>query len=109
MTLAPGYSNLAQLAALQAYELKIDRALIAGIHRDQTKQQIVSMICAITNNAGEKTVAEGVEDPEDLEYLRNHTTVDMVQGYIFARPMPLAELLTYRFPSEAWQTPANSA
>ncbi|CUH77575.1 Cyclic di-GMP phosphodiesterase Gmr [Tritonibacter multivorans] len=104
-----GYSNLAQLAALEAYELKIDRALIAGIHRDPAKQQIVSMICAIARNAGEKTVAEGVEDPEDLDFLRHHTAVDMVQGYIFARPMPLADLLVYRFPDAAWDKPAHSA
>lgn len=93
-----GYSNLAQLTALQAYELKIDRALVDGIHADLSKQQIVSMICAIAQNADEKTVAEGVEDPADLAFLQRKTDVDLVQGYIFGRPMSRQDVLNYAVP-----------
>lgn len=92
-----GYSNLAQLAALRAYELKIDRALVSGIHGDPVKQKIVSMICAIARGAGERTVAEGVETPQELTFLLEHTTVDTVQGFIFGRPMPVEALMEWSF------------
>ena len=52
---------------------------------------IVSAILAMAHTLGLRVVAEGVETPEQLQFLRDRQC-DIVQGYLFSRPLPEAEL-----------------
>jgi diguanylate cyclase (GGDEF)-like protein/PAS domain S-box-containing protein len=88
-----GYSSLSQLHEMNAVELKIDISFVRRLHEPAGK----SMVQAIVNMAqalGMKTVAEGVETPDAAEEL-GQMGVSCLQGYLFAKPMPLKDF-------EAW-------
>ncbi len=81
-----GYSSLSTLADITADEVKVDRAFITAIHQRPRSQGILKAIESLCRALGISTVAEGVETAEELEYLRNHTEIGLVQGYYFSRP-----------------------
>ena len=86
-----GYSSLGLLPTLPIDTLKIDRAFIQGVPKDQASVALTSSVIQIASAFGLATVAEGVESIEQLEMLRilkcNHS-----QGYLHWRPMPFGEL-----------------
>jgi EAL domain-containing protein (putative c-di-GMP-specific phosphodiesterase class I) len=84
-----GHSSLAQLRDIPFNELKIDRSFVHGAAQDNTKHAIFTASLAMARQLGMKTVAEGVEDIADWEFLR-HQGCDLAQGYFVAKPM-LAE------------------
>ena len=84
-----GYSSLAYLAAYPVDILKIDRAFITKI--GSTKDDaIVNAIIAMGKAMGLKLVAEGVENLEQIKYLK-HQGCDYFQGYYFSRPLNAEE------------------
>jgi EAL domain-containing protein (putative c-di-GMP-specific phosphodiesterase class I) len=85
-----GYSNLAKLLDLRFDELKIDRSLIQRINENRQHREVVRMIVALGERMGCKVLAEGIETPEQFELVRE-LGCDEVQGYMFAKPMPIAE------------------
>ncbi|MCT4702313.1 EAL domain-containing protein [Enterobacteriaceae bacterium H20N1] len=85
-----GQSSLAYLETLSPDVLKIDKSFTAAIGTDAVNSTVTDIIIALAQRLGIDLVAEGVETPEQAEYLRNHG-VDILQGYLFARPMPLKE------------------
>jgi two-component system CheB/CheR fusion protein len=91
-----GFSNLSQLAKLSFNAIKIDQSLIGDIGRNDKSENIVRAIVDMTHALGNRTVAEGIETPEQLHFLQR-IGCDTLQGFLFARPMPAAEL-------EDWQT-----
>lgn len=91
-----GFSNLAQLAKLSFNAIKIDQSLIADIGKNDKSENIVKAIVDMTHALGNKTIAEGIETPEQLYFLQR-IGCDKLQGFLFARPMPAADL-------ENWQT-----
>jgi len=56
------------------------------------RSKILFTIEHLAKAIGVKTVAEGVETREELEFLMEHTSIDVVQGFFFARPMEAAQL-----------------
>ncbi len=83
------YSSLVQLIDLPFNELKIDGSFVQRASTEQKAQSVLRMAILLGNNLAMQVVAEGVETQEQLEFVRlcgGH----MVQGYYFARPMPLA-------------------
>jgi diguanylate cyclase (GGDEF)-like protein len=82
-----GYSSLSYLRDLPVQELKIDRSFVAAICTDPRSKMIVSTTNQMAHGLGLRTVAEGVEDQETMNALI-HMGVDIVQGYLVARPMP---------------------
>jgi EAL domain-containing protein (putative c-di-GMP-specific phosphodiesterase class I) len=86
-----GYSSLAYLAKLPVQSLKIDRAFIASMHHDTNTMTLVSMIISLAHSLRLKVVAEGVETEEQAKLLRL-LRCDEMQGYLFARPMPIAAM-----------------
>ncbi len=88
-----GYSSLSTLADITADELKVDRAFITGIHERARSQGILKAIESVCRALQISMVAEGVEEVEELEYLRSHTGIATVQGYCFGRPAFLEDLL----------------
>ena len=94
-----GYSSLAYLRQMPLYELKIDRSFIVDTPADAGSVALVQAILAMAGHLGLKVVAEGVETRAQADFLISHDCACM-QGYLFGRPMPLAELIA-QLPSAA--------
>ncbi|MCG9711459.1 EAL domain-containing response regulator [Shewanella insulae] len=89
-----GYTNLSQLCTLPISELKLDRSLVHGIHKDPVSQTILRSMQAIGSKLGIHLVAEGVEDIHDLNYLEQIEDISL-QGYLICRPKPYSELVRW--------------
>ena len=81
-----GYSSLSYLKRLPVDRLKVDRSFVQDIVTDADDATIVRTIIALGHNLGLKVVAEGVENEQQIEFLRGNAC-DELQGYYFARPM----------------------
>jgi len=86
-----GYSSLTYLKRFPIDILKIDKAFVRDITADVDDAAIVSAITTIARSLGIKTVAEGVETREQLEFLRAQGC-DFAQGYYFSPPLAGAEI-----------------
>ncbi|WP_047806243.1 EAL domain-containing protein [Pelagerythrobacter marensis] len=84
-------ANLEALYELPFDELKIDQMFVQNMHRSQTARAIVSNVIRLAREAKLVSVAEGIEDKETFELLRN-LGCDIGQGYHIARPMVLSGL-----------------
>jgi EAL domain-containing protein (putative c-di-GMP-specific phosphodiesterase class I) len=90
-----GYSCLSYLTQFPLDELKIDGSFLTGIPGNFESQAIVSAVIALGKSLGLKVVAEGVETPQQLGFLRSRLC-DEYQGYLYSTPVPplaCAELL----------------
>ena len=83
-----GYSSLAYLKKFPLDKLKIDRAFIDGLPDDIDDSAITSSIIDIARNLDLQTVAEGIETAAQRDHLISEGC-DYVQGYFYARPMPM--------------------
>lgn len=86
-----GYSNLAYLSRFPLTCLKIDRIFVQNIHEEKHHVQVASAIVEMAKSMELSVVAEGVESVEELKIL-NSLGVDLVQGYLFEKPLPVAEV-----------------
>ena len=86
-----GYSSLCHLKTLPVSEVKIDREFVAGMHGGATDREIVRATIMLARNLGLTAVAEGVEDQETWQALRD-LGCTLIQGYHLARPLPADEL-----------------
>jgi EAL domain-containing protein (putative c-di-GMP-specific phosphodiesterase class I) len=86
-----GYSSLAYLKRFSAHVLKIDRSFIDGLGRDAQDTAIVGATIALAEALGMDTIAEGVEDPNQLAFLRR-LGCHRAQGYYFSKPVPADEI-----------------
>ncbi|MES2296750.1 MAG: EAL domain-containing protein [Pseudomonadota bacterium] len=84
-----GYSSMSYLKRFPIDQLKIDRSFVHDVPGDG--EAIATAIIAMAHSLGLTVVAEGVESGAQLEFLRA-AGCDIVQGYYFARPMPVGEL-----------------
>ncbi len=90
-----GYSSLAYLKRFPVNKLKIDQSFVRHVAEDADDQAIASAIVGIGKSLRLKTLAEGVETAEQLQWLRSQHC-DFAQGYFFSMPLPpddMAELL----------------
>ncbi len=87
-----GYSSLAQLRDIPFSELKIDRSFVHEANRDPTRKTIFDAILGMAEQLGMSTVAEGVEDADDWNYLKQTGRCRLAQGYFIARPMPAGQI-----------------
>lgn len=84
-----GHSSLIQLRDIPFDELKVDRGFVHGISNDTALQAIFNANLGMARQLGMKTVAEGVEDRKDWDFLRT-SGCDMAQGYFIDKPMTAA-------------------
>ncbi len=87
-----GYSSLAYLKRFPIDRLKIDRSFVRDLGIDEDDAAICNSIIGLAQALGIRTVAEGVETPLQLDWLRMRH-IDEVQGYLLGRPLPFGELL----------------
>jgi len=89
-----GYSSLSHLARMPVHEVKIDRSFVIGLESDAEFAPVVRSAIDMGHGLGLKVVAEGIETEAAAARLRDFGC-DVAQGYLYAKPMPLAAL-------EAW-------
>lgn len=89
-----GYSSLAHLRRLPVDELKIDRQFVSGIRTGHRDAAIVEAVLALARAYDLETVAEGVETQADADVL-SAMGCDRLQGYLFARPVPVPDFIAW--------------
>ncbi|SEN20499.1 EAL domain, c-di-GMP-specific phosphodiesterase class I (or its enzymatically inactive variant) [Pseudomonas sp. ok272] len=87
-----GHSSLAYLRQFNVDYLKIDQSFVAMIGADALSRHILDSIIELSGKLDLEIVAEGVETLEQSDYLARHG-VNFLQGYLYGRPMPGAELI----------------
>jgi diguanylate cyclase (GGDEF)-like protein/PAS domain S-box-containing protein len=87
-----GHSSLLYLKRLPASELKIDKGFLRDLTYGSEDATIITSIIALARTFNMRVVAEGVETPEQQEFLTN-MGCDSVQGFLFGRPTTAAELI----------------
>jgi EAL domain-containing protein (putative c-di-GMP-specific phosphodiesterase class I) len=92
--LGAGYAGLTSFVALEPELVKLDMALVRGIHENSMKQALVRAVTLLCRELGLEVVAEGVETAEERD-----TVIlcgcNLLQGFLFARPGPA-------FPTVSW-------
>ncbi|MES2820811.1 MAG: bifunctional diguanylate cyclase/phosphodiesterase [Pseudomonadota bacterium] len=83
--LGAGYSSLRLWSELRPDYVKIDRHFIDGIHQDAVKREFVGSILKMAKASRAQVIAEGIEQMEELNVL-SEMGIDLVQGYLLARP-----------------------
>ncbi len=86
-----GHSSLTRLKSMPKCTLKIDTSFVRDMVEDADDRAIIASIVALAHQLGLKTVAEGVENEQQLRLLRE-MGCDAIQGYFLARPMPADEV-----------------
>ncbi|HEX8980010.1 MAG TPA: PAS domain S-box protein [Parasulfuritortus sp.] len=87
-----GYSSLAYLKRLPIQVLKLDMSFVKDIETDEDDAAICAATIALAHTLGIKVVAEGVETEAQRYFLATVHKCDMLQGYLFSRPLPAAGL-----------------
>ena len=88
-----GYSSLGLLMEFDVDAIKFDRRFFKDMKNPKLRDLMASLV-ALSRKMGAQTVAEGIETPEQRALLQE-VGCDLIQGYIYARPLPIPEF-------EAW-------
>ncbi|GAC1542271.1 MAG: hypothetical protein NVS3B12_30190 [Acidimicrobiales bacterium] len=80
-----GYSSLTHVLQFPVRVLKIDRSFVEGVATDRQSRAIVAAVVQLATGMGLTAVAEGIEEPDQAEVLRE-LGCPLGQGYLFGRP-----------------------
>ena len=83
-----GYSSLSYLDALPLDIIKIDRSFVRNIREDARRFKLLRGMVNLSRELGLKIVIEGVETNDQLALINQYKCADLIQGYVFAAPMP---------------------
>jgi EAL domain-containing protein (putative c-di-GMP-specific phosphodiesterase class I) len=89
-----GYSSLSRLRDVPIDLLKIDRSFVSGVDRDPQAASIVTAFIELALGLGMTTLAEGIETHGELDLLVERGCL-MGQGYLFSRPVPPEEIISF--------------
>ena len=85
-----GYSSLAYLARMPLDQLKIDRSFVSAIESGDNNVTICAATISLAHGLQLKVVAEGVETEAQRYFLTTVHGCDLLQGYLFSKPVPIA-------------------
>ena len=85
-----GYSNISNLLRYKPNYVKVDRSLLSDIQDSRSRQHLVREIVSFAHDAKIKVLAEGVETSDELRTVIS-LGCDLIQGYIWGRPLPPEE------------------
>lgn len=88
-----GYSSLAYLRRFPVNKLKIDRSFISALTTDERNARLVDSMLQLGRSLGIEVLAEGVETPEQADYLREHGC-ETIQGYYISPPLTAEQIWT---------------
>ena len=88
-----GYSSFSYLRYFRPYKLKIDQSFVRDVATNPDDGAITGTIISMAKSLGLKVIAEGVENEEQMAFLRAHGC-DEIQGYYFSQPLSASNLLT---------------
>jgi diguanylate cyclase (GGDEF)-like protein len=86
-----GYATMSQLLSFHLDKIKIDRSFVSRINEGDDGQVIIRAILGLARGFGLTTTAEGVEDEDQLAYLKANGCAE-AQGYLFGKAIPAAEI-----------------
>nr|CRH05850.1 conserved protein of unknown function [Candidatus Magnetococcus massalia] len=89
-----GYSSLAYLKRFPVHKVKIDQSFVQGIDEDEENAAICRAVIELGHSLGLKVIAEGVEEAEELEKIRQ-MGCDLVQGYWYSKPLDEKAFASY--------------
>ncbi|WP_087020162.1 EAL domain-containing response regulator [Thaumasiovibrio subtropicus] len=90
-----GYTNIRQLRRLPFTEVKIDRSLISYIDNDRFSQLIVSTLNDLAKELNMGLVAEGIERPQEFQYLRQTHPEIALQGFLICKPQTIEGVIAW--------------
>ena len=89
-----GYSSLSYLDALPVDIIKIDRSFVRNIREDSRRFKLLRGTANLARALGLRIVVEGVETADQLQLINEHNCADLIQGFVFAAPMPASAIAT---------------
>lgn len=89
-----GYSSMVQLVRLPFSEIKVDKRFVINAAESAESRAIIRSVVDLGQSLGMRVTAEGVENADTLEYLRE-LQCDYAQGYHIARPLPADAVLDW--------------
>ena len=89
-----GYSSLGRLLDLKVDKLKIDRVFVAAITKPNFDPALLELMISLAKRMGIKSVAEGVENVDQVVWLRQ-AGCQMMQGDLYSRPMNHSQLISW--------------
>jgi EAL domain-containing protein (putative c-di-GMP-specific phosphodiesterase class I)/GGDEF domain-containing protein len=99
-----GYSSLEAIVELKPRYLKFDLSMVRGIHQSTIKQEMLRMLCVLSEKTDSIVIVEGVEQPEEAEIV-SRLNVAFAQGFYFAKPASADELAVIPEPAEPCPQP----
>lgn len=89
-----GFSSLSRLRTMPIDLIKIDQSFVRDIKHSASDFEIVKSIAMLANSLGKEVLAEGVEDKDCLDLIKQ-MKIHKCQGYYFAKPMPFEQFVAW--------------
>ncbi|MES2636285.1 MAG: GGDEF domain-containing protein, partial [Pseudomonadota bacterium] len=89
-----GFSSLSRLRTMPIDLIKIDQSFVRDIKHSADDFEIVQSIAMLANSLGKEVLAEGVEDKDCLDLIRQ-MKIHKCQGFYFAKPMPFEDFVVW--------------
>ncbi|MFJ8520312.1 EAL domain-containing protein [Lysinibacillus xylanilyticus] len=93
-----GYSSLSYLKRYPIDIIKIDQSFIADITKDDKNEAIIKAIISMSHNLGLEVIAEGIEEPSQVDFLKRHYC-QKGQGFLYNKPLPVETIVNKYFVS----------
>lgn len=91
-----GYSSLGILKSFKVDIIKLDRSFFVSRNNIDRGKIVIESIIELSKRLGMKVIAEGIEELEQVEFLKN-VGCDYIQGYVFSKPLLISEFEEFTY------------